>query len=90
MVPGGFGQRGSEGKINAIRFAREKKVPYLGICFGMQMAIVEMSRSLLKLHGANTTEFGDTDHPVVDLMTQWKKGKTTQKKEMKILILEGP
>ena len=81
LVPGGFGQRGSEGKINAIRFAREKKVPYLGICFGMQMAIVEMSRSLLKLHGANTTEFGDTDHPVVDLMTQWKKGKTTQKRD---------
>ncbi len=81
LVPGGFGQRGSEGKIKAINFARERKIPYLGICFGMQMAIIELSRSLLGLKNASTTEFGSTDHPVVDLMKEWKKGKTVEKRD---------
>jgi len=81
LVPGGFGQRGSEGKIKAINFARERKIPYLGICFGMQMAIIELSRSLLGLENASTTEFGATDHPVVDLMKEWKKGKTVEKRD---------
>ena len=81
LVPGGFGQRGSEGKIKAINFARERKIPYLGICFGMQMAIIELSRSLLGLENASTTEFGATDHPVVDLMKERKKGKTVEKRD---------
>ncbi len=81
LVPGGFGQRGSEGKIKAINFARERKIPYLGICFGMQMAIIELSRSLLGLENASTTEFGATNHPVVDLMKEWKKGKTVEKRD---------
>ena len=81
LVPGGFGQRGSEGKIKAINFARERKIPYLGICFGMQMAIIELSRSLLGLENASTTEFGVTEHPVVDLMKEWKKGKTIEKRD---------
>ena len=81
LVPGGFGQRGSEGKIKAINFARERKIPYLGICFGMQMAIIELSRSLLGLENASTTEFGTTEHPVVDLMTEWKKGKSVEKRD---------
>ncbi|MEL0185661.1 MAG: CTP synthase [Hyphomicrobiales bacterium] len=81
LVPGGFGQRGSEGKIKAINFARERKIPYLGICFGMQMAIIELSRSLLGLENASTTEFGVTEHPVVDLMKEWKKGKTVEKRD---------
>lgn len=81
LVPGGFGQRGSEGKIKAINFARERKIPYLGICFGMQMAIIELSRSLLGLENASTTEFGTTEHPVVDLMTEWKRGKSFEKRD---------
>ena len=81
LVPGGFGQRGSEGKIKAINFARERNIPYLGICFGMQMAIIELSRSLLGLENASTTEFGVTEHPVVDLMKEWKKEKTVEKRD---------
>jgi CTP synthase len=75
LIPGGFGKRGSGGKINAIRFARERKIPLLGICFGMQMAIVEIAQNLLELKDANTTEFVETEQPVVDLMTEWKKGQ---------------
>jgi CTP synthase len=82
LIPGGFGKRGSKGKINAIRFARERKIPLLGICFGMQMAIVELSQNLLKLKQANTTEFGDTSEPVVDLMTEWKKGQEIEKRDV--------
>jgi len=74
LVPGGFGQRGSEGKIEAIRFARERKVPYLGICFGMQMAVLETARSLAGLPAASSTEFGPSDEPVVGLMTEWVAG----------------
>lgn len=74
LVPGGFGQRGAEGKIRAARFARERKVPYLGICFGMQMAVIEASRALAGVDGASSTEFGPTDEPVVGLLTEWLSG----------------
>ncbi len=74
LVPGGFGQRGSEGKIEAIRFAREHDVPYFGICFGMQMAVLETARSLAGLNKASSTEFGPCDEPVVGLMTEWVAG----------------
>ena len=74
LVPGGFGIRGAEGKIRAARFARERKVPYFGICFGMQMAVIEAARSLAGVTEANSTEFGPTSEPVVGLMTEWMKG----------------
>jgi CTP synthase len=74
LVPGGFGQRGAEGKIKAAQFARERHVPYFGICFGMQMAVVEAARSLCGIGEANSTEFGATSEPVVGLMTEWMKG----------------
>ncbi len=74
LVPGGFGQRGAEGKILAARFARERKVPYFGICFGMQMAVVEAARSLAGIKEANSTEFGPCKEPVVGLMTEWMRG----------------
>ncbi|MBI5109675.1 MAG: CTP synthase [Rhodocyclales bacterium] len=73
LVPGGFGKRGTEGKIAAIRYAREHKVPYLGICLGMQLATIEFSRHVAGLDGANSTEFdADTPHPVVALITEWQ------------------
>ncbi|MBI1327177.1 MAG: CTP synthase [Alphaproteobacteria bacterium] len=73
LVPGGFGSRGTEGKIRAAQFAREKNVPYFGICFGMQMAVIEAARNLLGLKGASSTEFGPCDIPIVGLMTEWVK-----------------
>ena len=80
LVPGGFGERGAEGKILAARFARERKVPYFGICFGMQMAVVEAARSLAGLEKASSTEFGETPEPVVGLMTEWLKGNMLEKR----------
>ena len=74
LVPGGFGERGSEGKINAASFARTRKVPYFGICFGMQMACIEAARNLCGIAGASSTEFGETTEPVVGTMTEWMKG----------------
>ena len=74
LVPGGFGERGSEGKIRAAQFARERGVPYLGICFGMQMACIEAARNLAGLADASSTEFGATNTPVVGLMTEWSRG----------------
>jgi CTP synthase len=71
LVPGGFGQRGAEGKIRAARFARERGVPYFGICFGMQMAVIEAARNLAGIEDANSTEFGPTKEPVVGLLTEW-------------------
>jgi len=72
LVPGGFGKRGTEGKIRAIRYARENRVPFLGICLGMQLATIEFARSECGLEGANSTEFDpDTPHPVVALITEW-------------------
>ncbi len=73
LVPGGFGRRGTEGKIAAIRYARENKVPYLGICLGMQLATIEFARHVAGFEGANSTEFdADTPHPVVALITEWQ------------------
>ena len=74
LVPGGFGARGAEGKILAAKFAREHKAPYFGICFGMQMAVIEAARSLAGVADANSTEFGPTGEPVVGLMTEWMRG----------------
>ena len=86
LVPGGFGERGAEGKIAAAKFARERKVPYFGICFGMQMACIEAARNLADIEGASSTEFGPTDAPIVGLMTEWeldgvihKRGKDDDK-----------
>ena len=70
LVPGGFGQRGAEGKIRAAQFARERNVPYFGICFGMQMAVIEAARNLVGIENANSTEFGPTKEPLVGLMTE--------------------
>lgn len=80
LVPGGFGERGSEGKILAAKFAREKKVPYFGICFGMQMAVIEAARSLAGVEKASSTEFGPASEPVVGLMTEWLKGNMLEKR----------
>ncbi len=72
LVPGGFGGRGVEGKIAAVRYARENRVPYLGICLGMQMAVIEFARHVAKLENAHSTEFnGETPHPVIALITEW-------------------
>ena len=81
LVPGGFGERGSEGKIAAARFARERRLPYFGICFGMQMAVIEAARDLAGLAGAGSTEFGPCKHPVVGLMTEWMRGNTLERRE---------
>lgn len=72
IVPGGFGERGIEGMIESIRYARENRIPLFGICLGMQMAVVEYARNVLGLEGANSTEFGDTPHPVIDIMEEQK------------------
>jgi len=80
LVPGGFGQRGAEGKIRAAQFARERHVPYFGICFGMQMAVVEAARNLSGITDANSTEFGPTPEPVVGLMTEWMRGNELEKR----------
>ncbi len=74
LVPGGFGERGIEGKIKAVQFARERKVPFFGICLGMQMAVIEAARNLCGITAANSTEFGECKEPVVGLMTEWVKG----------------
>ena len=81
LVPGGFGERGSEGKIEAARFARERKVPYFGICFGMQMAVIEAARHLAGLNGAGSTEFGPCADPVIGVMTEWMKGNQLEKRK---------
>jgi CTP synthase len=80
LVPGGFGQRGAEGKIRAAQFARERDVPYFGICFGMQMAVIEAARNLIGIAEANSTEFGPTPEPVVGLMTEWLKGNELERR----------
>jgi CTP synthase len=80
LVPGGFGERGTEGKIEAVKFAREREVPFFGICFGMQMAVIEAARNLAGLSGAGSTEFGQPRHPVIALMTEWVKGNDVQRR----------
>ena len=80
LVPGGFGERGAEGKIKAAKFARERKIPYFGICFGLQMAVVEAARNTAGIKDATSTEFGETGTHIVGLMTEWTKGNETQKR----------
>ncbi len=82
LVPGGFGERGAQGKIHAARFAREHKVPYFGICFGMQMAVVEAARNLAGITEAGSTEFGPCVDPVVGLLTEWQQGPVTQRRRV--------
>jgi CTP synthase len=81
LVPGGFGERGAEGKIHAARYARNRKLPYFGICFGMQMAVLEVARDLAGIEGASSTEFGPTAEPVIGLMTEWMKGDELERRE---------
>jgi len=80
LVPGGFGERGSEGKIASVTFARERKVPYFGICLGMQMACIEGARNTAGIEKASTTEFGPTDEPVVGMITEWMSADGLQKR----------
>jgi len=81
LVPGGFGERGSAGKIEAARFARVKDVPYFGICFGMQMACIEAARNTAGLKNASSTEFGPTKEAIVGMMTEWVKGNETETRD---------
>ncbi|MGD0866998.1 MAG: CTP synthase [Rhizomicrobium sp.] len=78
LVPGGFGERGTEGKIEAVKFARERRVPFFGICYGLHMAVIEAARDLAGLEGAGTTENGHPRHPVIALMTEWTKGNAVE------------
>ena len=76
LVPGGFGERGIDGKLCSITFARENDIPYFGICLGMQLAVIEIAKNVLKINDANSTEFGKTNNPVVGLMTEWARDNT--------------
>ncbi|UNF52532.1 CTP synthase [Bartonella krasnovii] len=80
LVPGAFGARGAEGKIRAIRFARERKVPFLGICFGMQLACIEAARNIAQIENASSSEFCETENPIVGLMTEWLRGDVLEKR----------
>lgn len=80
LVPGGFGQRGTPGMIEAVRFARERKAPFFGICFGMQMAVIEAARNLAGLRDASSTEFGPCGTPVVGLLTEWARGNEIERR----------
>jgi len=81
LVPGGFGERGTEGKIEAVRFARERRIPFLGICFGMQMAVIETARHLAGMPDASSTEFSTCDTAVVGLLTEWAHGNEMERRE---------
>ena len=81
IVPGGFGERGTEGKIKAIHFSREKKIPFFGICLGMQMAVIEIARHKAGLKNAGSSEFGKYDNPVIGLMTEWMKGNELEHRD---------
>ncbi len=80
LVPGGFGERGTEGKIRAVQYAREHKIPYFGICLGMQMAVIEIARHKAGLNDVGSSEFGKYGNPVVGLMTEWTKGNELEKR----------
>ncbi|CAK01260.1 CTP synthase [Bartonella tribocorum] len=80
LVPGAFGARGAEGKIRAIQFARERKIPFLGICFGMQLACIEAARNIAQIENASSSEFCETENPIVGLMTEWLKGDVLEKR----------
>jgi len=81
LVAGGFGERGAEGKIKAAKFAREKGIPYFGICFGLQMAVIEAARNTAGIKGANSTEFGKCEVPLVGMMTEWTKGNEKEERK---------
>ncbi|CAN5373054.1 CTP synthase [soil metagenome] len=81
LVPGAFGERGAEGKIASVRFAREREIPYFGICFGMQMACIEGARDLAGIDAASSTEFGPTEEPVVGMITEWMTAEGVEKRE---------
>jgi len=83
LVPGGFGERGTEGKIKAVQYAREKNIPWFGICFGMQMAVIESARNLCGIEGASSSEFGDVKVPIVGLMTEWGRENEVEKRDSK-------
>ena len=90
LVPGGFGNRGIEGKISTVKYARENGLPYLGICLGMQVAVIEIARNLAGLKNSDSTEFNkNTDHPVIALITEWRDAKGTQEKRSKGSDLGG-
>ena len=90
LVPGGFGNRGIEGKISTVKYARENRLPYLGICLGMQVAVIEIARNLAGLKNSDSTEFNkNTDHPVIALITEWQDAKGTQEKRSKGFDLGG-
>ena len=80
LVPGGFGERGSEGKIASVKFAREREIPFFGICLGMQMACIEGARNTAGISEASTTEFGETSEPVVGLITEWMSEEGLQQR----------
>jgi CTP synthase len=81
LVPGGFGKRGTEGKINAAGYARRRKIPYFGICLGMQMAVIEATRNLTGIKAAGSTEFGPCEEPVVGLLTEWLRGNELERRQ---------
>ena len=81
LIPGGFGKRGSEGKILAINYARINKIPFFGICFGMQLAVIEAARNLAKIDNANSSELSNTKNPIVGLMTEWEKNDKKFKRD---------
>ena len=81
LIPGGFGKRGSEGKILAINYARVNKIPFFGICFGMQLAVIEIARNLAKIDDANSSELSNTKNPIVGLMTEWEKNDKKFKRD---------
>ena len=90
LVPGGFGNRGIEGKISTVKYARENGLPYLGICLGMQVAVIEIARNLAGLKNSDSTEFNkNTDHPIIALITEWQDAKGTQEKRSKGFDLGG-
>jgi CTP synthase len=83
LVPGGFGERGAEGKIRAIQFARERHIPFFGICFGMQLAVIETARNRANLPNAGSSEFGNPDPVIVGLMEEWSRGNQVEKRSTK-------
>ncbi|AKG90905.1 CTP synthase [Geoglobus ahangari] len=93
LVPGGFGQRGVEGKIRAIQYARENDIPFLGICLGFQLSVIEYARNVLGYEDANSTEFGDTEHPVIDLLPEQREidklGGTMRLGDIEITVKRG-
>ena len=80
LVPGGFGERGVPGKIAAVKYARSRGVPYFGICFGMQLAVIETARNVAGIEGAGSTEFGPCDDPVIGLMTEWNRDGAVERR----------